>query len=130
MTMFIEPPVYLNALLRDFLIAGGRIETREFRAREELLGLSEPVIVNCTGLGSRALFGDEELGPIKGQLVFLLPQAEIEYIVISGHSYMFPRRDGILLGGSFEHDNWNLEPDPQVTARILEEHRALFERMA
>lgn len=130
MTMFIEPPVYLNALLRDFLIAGGRIETREFRAREELLGLSEPVIVNCTGLGSRALFGDEELGPIKGQLVFLLPQTEIEYIVLSGHSYMFPRRDGILLGGSFEHDNWNLEPDPQVTARILEEHRLLFERMA
>jgi D-amino-acid oxidase len=129
MTMFIEPPVYLNALLRDFLLAGGRIETREFRAREELLGLAEPVIVNCTGLGSRALFGDKELGPIKGQLVFLLPQTEIEYIVIAGHAYMFPRRDGILLGGSFEHDNWNLEPDPEVTARILEEHRLLFERL-
>ena len=130
MTMFIEPPVYLNALLRDFLVAGGRIETREFRAREELLGLSEPVIVNCTGLGSRMLFGDEELGPIKGQLVFLLPQTEIEYIVISNRAYMFPRRDGILLGGSFEHGNWNLEPDPEVTARILEEHRLLYERMA
>ncbi|HEX2571916.1 MAG TPA: FAD-dependent oxidoreductase [Polyangia bacterium] len=130
MTMFIETPVYLNALLRDFLVAGGRIETREFQAREELLGLPEPVIVNCTGLGSRTLFGDEALGPIKGQLVFLLPQAEIDYIVISGHSYMFPRRDGILLGGSFEHDNWDLAPDPQVTERILAEHRLLFERMA
>src|SRR6185503_15351204 len=53
-TMLIEPPVYLNALLRDFYIAGGKLVVREFRSREEVLRLAEPVIFNCTGLGARA----------------------------------------------------------------------------
>jgi hypothetical protein len=29
------------------------------------------VIVNCTGLGSKALFNDEELIPVKGQLTVM-----------------------------------------------------------
>ena len=28
--MLIEPAIYLNALLRDFYIAGGRVVVREF----------------------------------------------------------------------------------------------------
>lgn len=43
-TMLIEPPVYLNALLRDFYIAGGRLVVKEFRNREEVMRLPEPVI--------------------------------------------------------------------------------------
>jgi len=51
-TMLIEPPVYLNAMLRDFYIAGGKLVVKEFRAREEIRRLPEPVIFNCTGLGA------------------------------------------------------------------------------
>jgi glycine/D-amino acid oxidase-like deaminating enzyme len=94
------------------------------------VALSEPVVLNCTGLGARALFGDLELEPVRGQLTFLLPQPEVDYIVIKqGGYYMFPRRDGILLGGTFDHGNWSLEPDEGVRARILAGHRALFEGM-
>ncbi len=32
---------------------------------------------------------------------------------------MFPRSDGIILGGTFERGNWSLEPDTGTTARIL-----------
>ena len=60
-TMLIEPPVYLNALLRDFYIAGGKLVVKEFRNREEIMRLPEPLIFNCTGLGARALFGDQKL---------------------------------------------------------------------
>jgi hypothetical protein len=52
-TMLIEPPVYLNALLRDFYIAGGKLVVKEFRSPEEIARLPEPVIFNCTGLGAR-----------------------------------------------------------------------------
>src|SRR6185503_15214406 len=96
-TMLIEPSIYLSALLRDFYIAGGRVVVKEFRSREELARLREPVIFNCTGLGSRALFDDEELTPVRGQLEILLPQPEIDYCYLSS-GYMFPRRDGIILG--------------------------------
>jgi hypothetical protein len=128
-TMLIEPPVFLPAITRDFLLRGGKIHIREFREPRDVVQLEERVVVNCAGLGSRALFGDAELIPIKGQLAMLLPQPEVDYIMLKGDYYMFPRRDGIVLGGTHDRGEWGLDVDPAVTTRILESHRAIFERM-
>ncbi len=125
-TMIIEPAVYMNALLRDYYTAGGRVVVRELRGREELATLPETVVVNCTGLGARELFGDERLIPVRGQLEVLLPQPEIDYCYLHGGVYMFPRRDGIVLGGTFEHERWALEPDAAQTALILEANAELM----
>jgi glycine/D-amino acid oxidase-like deaminating enzyme len=124
-TMLIEPPVYLDALLRDFYVAGGRLVVKEFRHREEVMRLPEPVIFNCTGLGARALFGDQKLGPVRGQLEVLLPQPEIDYCYLSS-GYMFPRQDGIILGGTWDHDDWSLTPKAKHTTRIIEEHAEIM----
>ncbi|MET0625995.1 MAG: FAD-dependent oxidoreductase [Pyrinomonadaceae bacterium] len=124
-TMLIEPSIYLDALLRDFYIAGGKLVVKEFRDREELMRLPEPVIFNCTGLGARALFGDQKLRPVRGQLEVLLPQPEIDYCYLSS-GYMFPRRDGIILGGTWDHDDWSLTPKAKHTKRILEEHTEIM----
>jgi glycine/D-amino acid oxidase-like deaminating enzyme len=128
-TMLIEPPIYLNAMLRDVRLAGGRIVVRELESREQVSELPERAVVNCTGLGAKALFGDEELEPVKGQLTFLLPQPEVDYMLVGDGLYMFPRRDGILLGGTFEHDVWGLDVNQEAFQRIMAGHRALFEGM-
>lgn len=125
-TMLIEPPVYLNALLRDFYIAGGKLVVKQFRSREEIMRLPEQIIFNCTGLGARALFGDQKLGPVRGQLEVLLPQSEIDYCYLGGGDYMFPRRDGIILGGTWNHDDWSLTPREEQTTQILEEHAEIM----
>jgi glycine/D-amino acid oxidase-like deaminating enzyme len=125
-SMFIEPPVYLAALEQDVRLAGARIEVRELRDRTEITSLPEPGVVNCTGLGARALFGDEEMLPIKGQLHVLLPQPEVDYLLLAPDLYMFPRRDGILLGGTFERGEWSLEPNPDAGKRILDGHARIF----
>lgn len=125
-TMLIEPSIYMNALLRDFLIAGGRVVVKEFRSREEIAALSEPVIFNCTGLGARALFNDELLVPVRGQLEVLLPQPEIDYCYLRGGHYMFPRRDGIILGGTFDRNRWSLEPDAEQSTSLLDAHAELM----
>jgi glycine/D-amino acid oxidase-like deaminating enzyme len=127
-TMLIEPSIYLSALLRDFYIAGGKVVVKEFRSKQELARLREPVIFNCTGLGSRALFGDEELSPVRGQLEILLPQPEIDYCYLSS-GYMFPRRDGIVLGGTWDHDDWSLDPDPEQATGILEAHMEIMKKL-
>jgi glycine/D-amino acid oxidase-like deaminating enzyme len=94
------------------------------------MGLREETIFNCTGLGARTLFGDQELIPIRGQLVVLLPQAEIDYCTIGPEGvYMFPRRDGIVLGGSFDRGVWNTDPDTGTTDRILRDNAVLFGSM-
>lgn len=124
-SMLIETPVYLAALLRDFYNAGGKVVVKEFRTREEIMRLPERVIFNCTGLGARALFDDQKLVPVRGQLEVLLPQPEIDYGYI-GAGHMFPRRDGIILGGTFDRDDWSLAVNPEHTSRILEAHRAIM----
>jgi glycine/D-amino acid oxidase-like deaminating enzyme len=128
-TMMIEPPVYLNALLQDFQIAGGRVVVRGFESAGELQSLPEPLLINCTGLGAGALFSDKEIVPVKGQLTVLLPQADVNYNLLSGGVYMFPRRDGILLGGTWDRGNWDLAPDLEAQKRIVARHRELFARV-
>ena len=129
-TMRFEPPVYLNALLRDVRLGGGRVVIREFGGLDELLELDEPALVNCTGLGAKALFGDEELHPIKGQLTVLLPQPEVDYMVVGGGIYMLSRRDGIILGGTHEEDDWSLEPSETELDRVMTGQAELFAGMA
>jgi glycine/D-amino acid oxidase-like deaminating enzyme len=129
-SMLIEPAIYLNALLRDFELAGGRVEVREFASPREMSALPEKLMFNCTGLGARALFGDTELTPIRGQLTFLLPQPEIEYMTVGPSGiYMFPRQDGIVLGGTHERDSWDTEPDPATVERVLRENAAVLGAM-
>jgi D-amino-acid oxidase len=127
--MLIEPHPYLRALLRDFRLAGGRVILHEFHDIAEVATLPEPVLVNCTGLGARDLFSDSELIPIKGQLTFLLPQPEVNYVVLADELYMFPRRDGIVLGGTHVRGDWSLEPDVVAKSRILAGHAKLFSRL-
>ena len=120
LTMFIEPNRYLNALERDVLEHGGRIIVRSFASAEELLAVDEPLIMNCTGLGAKDLTGDTQLEPVRGQLSVLAPEPAVDYITLHGSRYMFPRTDGIVLGGTFEHGNANLAIDPEQVARIVE----------
>lgn len=129
LTMVVEPHIYLREMLHEVRRAGGSVVVRELRGREEVAGLPEPVIVNCTGLGARALFGDDELVPIKGQLHVLVPQDEVDYVTLSGGLYMIPRSDGILLGGTFERGDWSLEPDAEAQRRIVDGHATFFEAM-
>ena len=126
-TMIIEPPIYLAAMLDEFRLAGGRIVVREMADRSAIQALPEKLVFNCTGLGAKSLFDDDELTPVKGQLTILLPQPEIQYAVCPGDLYMFPRSDGILLGGTHEEGVWSLEPNLERKQQILAQHQAFFE---
>ena len=134
----IEPSIYLDALVRDVIDFGGRIQIRTFREPRELVALREPLVVNCTGLGARELFGDRDLLPLKGQLTVLLPQDEVDY-GISGELpeappgilgvHMQPRRDGIVLGGTSERGVWSLEPNREAMQLLVSAHMAVYSAM-
>ncbi len=82
--------------------------------------MPERLIFNCTGPRQpHLLFDDTGLQPARGQLAILLPQPEMRYAFTGGDGYMFPRPDGILLGGTFELDEWNTTPEPETIARII-----------
>jgi D-amino-acid oxidase len=136
--MRIEPSIYLDALMNDFLLWGGRVVIRKFDTPRDVAALQENVIVNCTGLGSKALFSDPELMPLKGQLVVLIPQPEITYSTNgigrqlppdSGFVHMMPRSDGIVLGGTSIRDNWSLDVEENERKRVVDLHIELFNAM-
>jgi hypothetical protein len=125
-TMYVETGRYLRQMLRDVHVAGGKVAVRSFSSPAELQTLDEKLIFNCTGLGSRELFGDNEMIPVRGQLAILEPQPEIRYAFTGSAGYMFPRADGILLGGTFERDVADPTPDPAMIAQIVASHKQLF----
>ncbi|HEU0310643.1 MAG TPA: FAD-dependent oxidoreductase [Sphingomicrobium sp.] len=125
-TIYVETGRFLARLLNDIRLAEGRVEVRRFATPADLAALPEQLIFNCTGLGSRDLFGDEELVPVRGQLAILLPQPEVRYAFTGEAGYMFPRPDGIILGGTFERGEWSTVPDPADIRRIVDSHRRLF----
>ena len=130
LTMLIEPPVYLSALMTDYRAGGGSIAIRRFTDPGEFASLGVPLVVNCTGLGAGRLFSDADVLPIKGQLVVLKAQPEVDYLTIGpGDLYMMPRADGVMLGGTHERNVWSLDPSPAETERILTGHRQFFSQV-
>jgi len=126
-TMYVETGRFLRELTQDVQVAGGRIEVRKFSTPDQIAALPERLVFNCTGLGSRELFGDKQLRPVRGQLAILLPQPEVRYAFAGQAGHMFPRADGILLGGTFERDAWDATPRPADIASIVASHKTLFE---
>ena len=43
-----------------------------------------------------------------------------------GMLYMFPRSDALVLGGTFERDDFTRQPEAEETERIIMEHQKLF----
>ncbi|GGL98943.1 FAD-dependent oxidoreductase [Nakamurella endophytica] len=121
-TLIAETNVFLPKLMEDVRLAGGKINVRSFTATGELESLTQPLVVNCTGLGAKLLFRDNELTPVRGQILLLRPQPALDrgYIDPKNDLYMFPRSDGVVFGGSHEIGETSTEPDPAVTTRILD----------
>lgn len=92
-----------HRLMEEFLLNGGRIEMREFHAPAEIAALPEKVVINCTGYGARALWRDDSLIPIRGQIAWLAPQKEVDYGVYYRGVTALSRPDGIVV------QNWGGE---------------------
>ena len=121
---------YSRLLMDDFFREGGEIEQREFTSPRQLAGLKERTVVNATGFGARALFGDESIVPVRGQTARLVPQPEVNYgLIYRGHNlFVMPRRDGILVQAQGEHDFGNDDtlPDRASSEAAVERLAALF----
>ena len=126
-TMLIEPPTYLPAMMDAFLQASGTVVIRKIEDRSAIAQLPEKLVFNCTGMGAKDIFGDDELTPVRGQLTFLKPQPEVDYAVSHDELYMLPRTDGILLGGTYELGMNSIVPDMDKKREILARHKAFFD---
>lgn len=118
----VEPPIYLHHLLDRFKESGGVVAVEEI---DDLAALADSsgVVVNCTGLASRRLLGDEAAYPVRGQVVLVtnpgIHRGIIDEVEGEQITYILPRTHEVVLGGTRQVGSWDTEPDPAVTQRIL-----------
>jgi D-amino-acid oxidase len=113
---------YMDWLLKQYSKLGGISWQHEVKDINEAFA-SHDIVVNCTGLGSRELFHDDRLYPIRGQVVKVKPNGFDQIIADdegpNSLAVIIPRINDTVLGGTAQPNNWSLEIDPKDTQDIL-----------
>ena len=111
------------------------LAARRVRLEEQVLATLEQadpwgeVVLDCTGLGAAALAADDELVPVRGQVV-VVAQVGVEQWLLAqtdpvALTYVVPRERTVVLGGTADVGATGLEPDPATAAAVLERCCAL-----
>ena len=113
---------YLPWLERRLTELGGTIVERRLGSLEDGLEAAS-VVVNCAGLGAARLAADDDVVPVRGQVViverppgldeWLLDQSDEEAL-----TYVVPRDETVVLGGTAEVGSTELQPDPEIAESI------------
>jgi D-amino-acid oxidase len=128
----VDMQLYLPYLEARLARCGVSIEIDKFDVFDQAHELA-PIVVNCTGLGSRELAGDRLVHAVRGQLV-ILPNPGIDYFfqengAAEEFTYFTPHSTRLVLGGcALPHDE-SLEPDEDLAARIVERCVAIEPRL-
>jgi D-amino-acid oxidase len=122
----VDMPRYLAWLDRQVLDAGGTVTRMALPALPEA-----PLVVNCSGLGSRRLAGDLTTTPVRGQVV-LVEQWGLDewWLAEDGPAYVIPRTHDVVLGGTDDVGEWDRSPSPETAAEIVRRASVLVPEVA
>ena len=125
----IDTPVYMPFLQQRFLAHGGVIKQRTITDLADLLD-EFPLVVNCAGVWAGELVGDTAATPIRGQIIRVKKPAELpDEIVhmddVEHSTYIVPRSQDCVLGGSKHKGDWRLEVDLELAQHILKRCKAI-----
>jgi D-amino-acid oxidase len=129
----IDMPHYLEYLTQRLAAAGCEIEEHPVQSLAEVADAA-PIVVNCSGLGARALVGDDTVRPLFGQHAVLanpgLQQLFLE--INTGPEWVcyFPHPQRVVCGGISIPDRWDTTAEPDITDRIVARCRRIEPRLA
>jgi len=119
----IETPLHMAWLRAECTRRGARFITAAVGRADELLDRHR-VVVNCTGAGAAATAADETVYPIRGQVVRTSRPAGLDDTVLIQEgetevTYIVPRDQDCILGGTAEAGVWSTMPDARTAEAIL-----------
>lgn len=117
-----EPPLYLPHLFQRFIANDGVFEEREITSLNELSNL-DTFVINCTGLGAKELCNDNELHPMRGQILRCekmgIPSC-VNSINKGALSYVINRSEDCIIGGTDYENDWNLNVEQHDTDLVVQ----------
>jgi D-amino-acid oxidase len=118
----IDVPIYMPWLFQHFLSLGGQVQRMEMQQISELTD-QHRIIINCTGLGAQRLTGDV-MFPVRGQVIRIRKPPHLPPEMISAEAddeitYIIPRSQDCLLGGTYHYGDGRTEVDREIAAGIL-----------
>lgn len=129
----IETSIYLPYLMREFGQGGGVIEVVDFSSLDEALERA-PIVINCSGLGARELARDPSMFAIRGQILRVerggVDQFALEHDPQGGTTYVIPRSNDCVLGGTHEERREDLRPDARQSEDIVRRCSAIVPPVA
>jgi D-amino-acid oxidase len=126
----VDTPHYLGELAARLRELGGRIRP----ARLDALP-AQRLVVNASGLGAARLAADPTMYPVRGQVIVLDNPGLTDWLcdedeVDGALTYVLPRRDDVVVGGTAQEHDDRTDPDPAEAAGILDRARALVPALA
>ncbi|SDH72720.1 FAD-dependent oxidoreductase [Winogradskyella thalassocola] len=122
-----EPRLYLPYLFEKFLKNGGHFEEREIKDIKELAALNT-LVINCTGLGAKNLCNDEDLQPMRGQILRCKKMNTPSFADSTKKgalSYIINRSNDCVIGGTDYDNDWNRNVEASDTTLILNRLKAI-----
>lgn len=85
-------------------------------------------VFNCSALGSRLLCKDETIIPVRGQVGLLAPAASPDVFYLDNETplYIVPRKDAIIVGGTYEENISTDNTEPDVIQQLLNNAYQVF----
>ncbi|MEG3123031.1 FAD-dependent oxidoreductase [Sphingomonas sp. GB1N7] len=111
-----------HTLMLDFFAAGGLFKRMEFNTPADIANIAESVVIDCTGYGARALWKDESIIPVRGQIAWLIPQAEVTYGLYYKGVSMLSRKDGIVIQANDRGEGQGYRDANETVDRAEAEH--------
>ncbi len=126
----IDTPIYMPFIKQRFIELGGQLRQTTVTSLSDLAE-DYPLVINCSGVGAKTLANDAQVYPIRGQVVLVRKPPGLSPDIlsvgdISEATYIVPRSQDCLLGGTKQKGHWNLTPD-MATAEAIIERCAAFD---
>jgi D-amino-acid oxidase len=118
-----DTTIYLDYLARRFQKAGGSINANVRFEKLEDVDPAFDLVINCAGIGARALTNDPDLESHRGQVAIIPKIGNLDYAIVCDDPplmYAIPRSNDCVFGGTNELSE-DRHADPAATARIVAE---------
>lgn len=115
----IETQIFLPFLQSNLEASGIKFIEKAIESLDELTNTFD-VVINCSALGSRNLCNDDTIIPVRGQVGLLAPLDNM-FIYLDNEKplYIVPRKDAVIIGGTYEEGIEIDETEPATIIRLL-----------